>query len=243
MTFDNNHIQSIKSLDQHIVSTADGTPSPVLGEGSISLTKNLNLDSVLIVPSLNHNLLYVAQITLALNCVVIFWPNLCLFKDIRTRKTIGYGTRRGKLYYLDLMPASSNQLAQVFSTNTLDKLQSSKIWLWHRRLGHAFFGYLQKLFPQFFLQLTVSDFKCDICEVAKSHRVPFPISMNKSLVPFIVIHSDVWGPANTSSLSGAHWFVSFIDDHTRITWICLMKLKSEVSSLFQQFHNMIATQY
>ena len=58
--FDNNHIQSIKSSDQHIVSTADGTPSPVFGEGSISLTKNLNLDSVLIVPSLNHNLLSVA---------------------------------------------------------------------------------------------------------------------------------------------------------------------------------------
>uniref|UniRef100_A0A2N9IBP1 Integrase catalytic domain-containing protein n=1 Tax=Fagus sylvatica TaxID=28930 RepID=A0A2N9IBP1_FAGSY len=243
MTFDNNHIQSIKSSDQHVVSTADGTPSPVLGEGSISLTKNLNLDSVLIVPSLNHNLLSVAQITLTLNCVVIFWPNLCVFKDIRTRKTIGCGTRRGKLYYLDLMPASSNKLAQVFSANTPDKLQSSKIWLWHRRLGHASFGYLQKLFPQFFSQLTVSDFKCDICEMAKSHRVPFPISMNKSPVPFMVIHSDVWGPANTSSLSGARWFVSFIDDHTRMTWICLMKLKSEVSSLFQQFHKMIATQY
>ena len=147
MTFDNNHIQSIKSSDQHIVSTTDGTPSPVFGEGSISLTKNLNLDSVLIVPSLNHNLLSVAQITLALNCVVIFWPNLCVFKDIQTRKTIGYGIRRGKLYYLDLMTASSNQLAQVFSANTPDKLQNSKIWLWHRRLGHASFGYLQKLFP------------------------------------------------------------------------------------------------
>ena len=147
MTFDNNHIQSIKSLDQHIVSTADGTPSPVLGEGSISLTKNLNLDSVLIVPSFNHNLLSVAQITFALNCVVIFWPYLCVFKDIRTRKTIGYGTRRGKLYYLDLMLASSNQLAQVFLANTLDKFQSSIIWLWHRHLGHASFGYLQKLFP------------------------------------------------------------------------------------------------
>jgi hypothetical protein len=127
MTFNNNHLQSIKSSDQHIVSTADGTPSPVLGEGSISLTKNLNLDLVLVVPSLNHDLLSVAQITLALNCVAIFWPNLYIFKDIQTRKTIGYGTRRGKLYYLDLMPTSSNQLAQVFSANTPDKLQSSKI--------------------------------------------------------------------------------------------------------------------
>ena len=118
------------------MSTANGTPSPVLGEVSISLTKNLNLDYVLVVPSLNHNLLFIAQITLALNCVVIFWPNLCVFKDIQTQKTIGYGTRRGEL------PVSSNQLAQVFPANTPDKLQSSEIWLWHRHLGHASFGYL-----------------------------------------------------------------------------------------------------
>ena len=191
MTFNNNHIQSIKSSDQHIVSTANGTLSLVLGEVSISLTKNLNLDYVLVVPSLNHNLLFIAQITLALNCVVIFWPNLCVFKDIQTQKTIGYGTRRGELYYLDLMPASSNQLAQVFPANTPDKLQSSEIWLWHRRLGHASFGYLQKLFPQLFSELIVSYFKCDICELAKSHCVPFPISMNKIHEPFMVIHFDV----------------------------------------------------
>ena len=115
--------------------------------------------------------------------------------------------------------------------------------MWHRRLGHVSFGYLQKLFPKLFSQLNVSDFKCDICELAKSHLVPFPISMNKSPAPFMVIHSDVWGPANTSSLSGAHWFVSFIDDHICMTWVFLIKSKNEVSSLFQQFHKIIATQY
>ena len=83
-----------------------------------------------------------------------------------------------------------------------------------------------------FSQLTDSSFKCDICELAKSHRVTFPISMNKSPVPFMVVHSDVWGPAKISSLNGARWFVSFIDDHTRMTWVCLMKSKNEVSSLF-----------
>ena len=107
MTFDNLHIQFMKPSKQHIESTTNGTPSPVIGEGSITLTENLSLDSVLVVPTLNHNL-SVAQITLNLHCVVIFWPNLCVFKDIRTQKTIGYGTRRGKLYYLDLMPASSH---------------------------------------------------------------------------------------------------------------------------------------
>ena len=125
MTFDSNHIQSMKSSDQHIVSTAKGIPSPVVGEDSVSLTQNLNLESVLVVPSLNHNLLSVAQITLTLNCIVIFWPNFCVFKDIQTRKTVGYGTRRGKLCYLDLLPASSNQSTQVFLADMSDKHQNS----------------------------------------------------------------------------------------------------------------------
>ena len=165
MTFDNHHIQSMKPSEQHIVSTANGTPSPVIGEGSITLTENLSLDSVLVVPTLNHNLLSVSQITLTLHCIVIFWPNLCVFKDIRTRKTIGYGTRRGKLYYLDLIPASSHQLAQAFSVN---KSAESEIWLWHKRLGHSSFGYLKKLFPKLFTRLSVSEFKCEVCELASS---------------------------------------------------------------------------
>jgi hypothetical protein len=52
---------------------------------------------------------------------MIFWPNLCIFKDIQTQKIIDYGTRRGKLYYLDLMSTSLNQLAQAFLANTFDK--------------------------------------------------------------------------------------------------------------------------
>ena len=86
------------------------------------------------------------------------------------------------------------------------------------------------------------NFKCDICEMAKS-RVSFPISMNKSSVSFMIIHSDVWGPVNVLLLSGARWFVSFIDDCTCMNWVCLMKSKHEVSSLFQKFHKMIAIQY
>jgi hypothetical protein len=243
MTFDTHPIQSLKSSKQPVVSTANGTSSPVLGEGSIALTKNLNLNSVLVVPSLHYSLLSVAQITNSLQCIVIFWPNRCVFKDIRTRRTIGYGTRRGKLYYLNMEPAGSSQLAQAFSTEGSTKSDQARVWLWHRRLGHASFGYLKKLFPKLFLNLSSSDFKCDICELAKSHRVPFPIRMHKSPIPFMVVHSDVWGPAKIPSLNGSRWFVSFIDDYSRMTWVCLMKTKDEVSMLFKKFHKMVTTQY
>ncbi|KAI5339909.1 hypothetical protein L3X38_019182 [Prunus dulcis] len=102
MTFDPGQIASHTPSSQSVVSNANDVPSPVTGKGSRSLADSLNLDSVLIVPSLHHNLLLVAQITIALNCIVTFWPTHCVFQDILNSKTIGCCIRRGKLYYLDL---------------------------------------------------------------------------------------------------------------------------------------------
>ena len=59
----------------------------------------------------------------------------------------------------------------------------------------------------------------------------------------MVIHPDFWGPSKVLTLSGSHWFVTFIDDCTRMTWLCLMKTKDKVNLLFQKFHKMIETQY
>ena len=182
----------------------------------------MNLDSVLVVPSLNYNLLLVSQITTTLFCVVIFWPEFYVFKDIRSRQTIGYGVRRGKLYYLDLVFKSLDELRQ-------------------RRLGHASFGNMKKLFPSLFAKFDVSSFKCDVCELAKSHRASFLLTLTKSPVSFMIIHSDVWGPSKFATLDGSRWFVTFIDDCTRITWVCLMKSKSEVNLLFQKFYKMVCS--
>ena len=49
--------------------------------------------------------------------------------------------------------------------------------------------------------------------MAKSHHVPFPTSINKSDIPFILIHFDIWGPYPITTISGIWWFVAFIDDY------------------------------
>ena len=117
------------------------------------------------------------------------------------------------------------------------------MWLWHRRLGHLSFGYLKKLQPHLFSVVSDSDFRCDVCELAKSHRISYSPSLNKSPIPFMKIHSDVWGPAKISSFSGARYYVTFIDDCTRMTWVSLLKNKSDVCSMFKEFHKMVSTQY
>ena len=126
---------------------------------------------------------------------------------------------------------------------SVENNKGSDVWMWHRRLGHASFGYLHKLFPSLFVKNDVSQFKCDVCEMAKSHQTSFPTSLNKSSVLFMVVHSDVWGLSKIASLGGAHWFVTFIDDCTRMTWVTLLKSKSDVSMAFQKFHKMVSLQY
>jgi hypothetical protein len=89
----------------------------------------------------------------------------------------------------------------------------------------------------------VSSFHCDNCLLAKQHRTSFHSSFNKSSVPFSIIHSDMWGPSRVTNRSNTKWFVCFIDDCTRVSWVYLLKEKSEVISIFQSFHQMILTQF
>ncbi|RVW62614.1 Retrovirus-related Pol polyprotein from transposon TNT 1-94 [Vitis vinifera] len=108
---------------------ANGNTTPVIGEGSLTLTDTLNLDSVLVVSSLDYNLLSVSQITAALSCIVIFWPEFCVIKDIQTRQTIGCGIKRGKLYYLDSQSKDSNKLQQALMADGSEGEKKKMTWL------------------------------------------------------------------------------------------------------------------
>lgn len=88
-----------------------------------------------------------------------------------------------------------------------------------------------KLFASIYSGLDVANFHCHVCELAKTHRVSFSPSLNKSSTSFMLVHSDVLGPLK-DTICIARWLVTFIDDCTRMTWVCLMKLKSEVNLLF-----------
>jgi hypothetical protein len=54
--------------------------------------------------------------------------------------------------------------------------------------------------------------------------------------PLELIHTDVWGPAIWSS-NGSRYYVSFIDDYTRFTWIYTLRYKSDVHRTFLEFQS------
>ena len=61
--------------------------------------------------------------------------------------------------------------------------------------------------------------------------------------PFELIHFDVWGPNPIISPTGFKYFVTFVDDFSRVTWLYLMKSHSELFSYFIAFCAEIKTEF
>ena len=110
--------------------------------------------------------------------------------------------------------------------------------LWHERLAHPSEVVLSKLFPMF----CQPSLKCDTYHFSKFARLPFGSSMSKSSTPFEMVHTKVWGPT-FESIEGYKYFVIFVDDYTRTTFLYLMKSKSEVPTIFKDFHKLVVTQF
>ena len=85
---------------------------------------------------------------------------------------------------------------------------------------------------------------CLGCIKGKQHRVSFNhVATHRSTQPLQLIHTDVCGPMQTTSLGGARYFITFIDDYTRYTTVYTMKQKSEAFHYFTQYKQLVEKQH
>jgi hypothetical protein len=73
------------------------------------------------------------------------------------------------------------------------------------------------------------------CALGKNIKKPFPRNNNRSKEILDPIHSYVCGPMPVISLGGSLYYVIFIDDYSRNTWLYLLKTKDKVFNKFQEF--------
>ena len=101
--------------------------------------------------------------------------------------------------------------------------------LWHARLSHASSSWVQQLASRGLLgSASTENFDCVSCQLGKQPALPFNSSESISTDIFNLIHSDVWGPSPVSSIGGFRYFVVFVDDYSRYSWIFNMKYRSEL---------------
>ncbi|RVX10447.1 Retrovirus-related Pol polyprotein from transposon TNT 1-94 [Vitis vinifera] len=82
------------------VRIADGSLSKVVGTGSVVLSRDLTLNSVLLVPNLDCNLLSISKLTKEKRCITNFSSTHCEFQDLDSGKTIGNAEECFGLYIL-----------------------------------------------------------------------------------------------------------------------------------------------
>jgi hypothetical protein len=95
------------------------------------------------------------------------------------------------------------------------------IALWHHRLGYMSEKGMQILHKRNLLPyLKQIDLGfCEHCVYEKHKRVRFlRVEKEKKSEGLELVHTDVWGPTQVSSLGGSRYYVTFIDDATRKTW-------------------------
>ena len=116
--------------------------------------------------------------------------------------------------------------------------------LWHARLSHTSSFRVQQLASRCLLgSMSIEIFYCVSCQLEKQPVFPFNTSESISIVIFDLIYSDVWGLSFVSSIGGSRYFVVFVDDYSRYSWIFNMKRHSELLQVYSNFAKMVETQF
>lgn len=237
---DKSIFSSLSDTVNRSVSLPTGLGIKIVGIGQVKLDESMILNNVLYIPDFRLNLLSVSQLTKDLGYRVAFDNSSCVIQDLTKGLTIGQGEEIANLYVLDKASFGARPILQsFFYTNAVVDAT-----LWHNRLGHPS---VQKL-DSIANILEISNRNkipshCAICPLAKQKHLPFDSQNNMCNAAFDLLHIDTWGPFSVSSVEGYRYFLTIVNDHTRVTWIYLLRTKDEVIKVFPEFINFVETQY
>ena len=247
MSYDKSLFNDIKQLDEpKEITVGDGYKVSATGIGSLDLimrlpngkTNHCRLSEVLYVQKLSYNLFSVSRTTKR-GKRIEFDDSICKVLD-KDGKLIAIGTKKGNIYHLNCVQQSKGT-----DKVAMCKLGETKEAIWHRRYGHLGTKNLDQLAKNqlvegFDYDATKKEIFCEPCVSGKQHRKPFPkTGGERADVLLGEVHSDVCGKIEEKSLSGAEYFVTFIDDKTRNTWVYVMKHKSETFQKFKEWKAMV----
>lgn len=124
-------------------------------------------------------------------------------------------------------------------------VEDNKVGLWNQRLGHMTKKGLNVMLTRDQLSiLEVVDLAfCENFLYGKQKQVIFLKGGRDTMTTSLeLVHSDVFGPTEVTSLGGANYFVTFLDDCIRKVWIYMLSRKSEVFSKFKVFKALVENQ-
>ena len=222
------------------VKIGNGDKVAITGKGIVQIhtaTGIQYISDVLLVPELDQNLLSVGQM-MQNGYSLLFKEGSCLVSNAEGHELFEVEMRKR------CFPINWNLITEHECKISKIELDSK---LWHKRYGHYNLKSIQFAQKQELVKdlpnIQVCSEVCEGCQLGKQHRLPFPSSATwRANEKLQLVHSDVCGPMKTTSLNGSKYFILFIDDFTRMTWVYFLKQKSEVFSVFKKFKALVEAQ-
>lgn len=220
MTFDRDLFTSTSfcQTSERSVVVGDGRHLPVLGVGEVQFINN-KLSEVLYVPDLRVNLFSVSSATSKGYTVDLSKDKCQIFKSNVLCET---GLREENFYVINFI-----RDAQCALTVSLGE--------WHQRLCHQSLEHVKSVLRRNNINYSDDSHKCVPCIKGKAHQQPFCESNSCAAQPLELVHADVCGPFEVTSLGGARYFLLIKDDFTRFRTVYFLTQKSEVFDKVKMF--------
>ncbi|KAB2606004.1 hypothetical protein D8674_005721 [Pyrus ussuriensis x Pyrus communis] len=228
-----NHITTdVDSLNQ--VTSFQGSKKITVGNGpglsiantgsTIMKTKasDLVLNNVLHVPNISRSLLSVQQLCANNHSWFICNDREFFVQDKKTRETLYHGKSRPRqLFQIPVVESLKGMHSAVQqSSGFLGQMVKSSIW--HQRMCHPTNEIIAVMLKQSGISVDVDD----------NHSIlSFSSRIDKCTSHFEKIHSDIWGPSPVKSSEEYRYYVTFLDEYTRYTWIFPLCNKSDFLSI------------
>lgn len=225
------------------IMAANQNAMPVLCSGDVNILTitpsckyEITLKDVLCVPNLATNLISISQLIKNGNKVQ-FKENCCYVYN-RENSLVAVANQEDGVYKL--------VIEHIQCLFTSSPTVSSEVW--HRRLGHLNLNDQKKMRDGAVTGISYTDKSviskgtCTVCCEGKQSRLPFGHSSTQSSEPLDVIHADVCGPMERTSIGGSRYFLIFVDGFTRMAFVYFLKAKSEVLTYFKEFKSMVENQ-
>ena len=239
MAYDLSLFDKLDVLSKPIyITLPDGSVKHVTLAGSVRLGSNFFLQQVLYVPEFKFNLLSVTKLLADQKLCIHIYPTKCVFQALTTNQVVATAHEHNGLYLLrpfnrstSVKDCNSQQshkdektvISECF-TAANETCNQLPLEVLHAILGHTSMSEMKHITD--FKVVLSNSFSCEVCILAKAHRLPFGRSTISTKKPFELLHLDLWGPYRVASLNGARYFVTIVDDFTRNTWTQLLQYKT-----------------
>ncbi|GJZ36724.1 retrovirus-related pol polyprotein from transposon TNT 1-94 [Tanacetum coccineum] len=227
------HMTGNRSQLINFVSTFLGTVrfgndriAKIMGYGDYQIG-NVTISQVYYVEGLGHNLFSVGQFCDS-DLEVAFCKHTCFISNLEGVDLLK-GSRGSNLYTLSL-----ENLMLSSPMCLLSKASKTKSWLWHRRLSHLNFDYINSLakqglvrgIPKLKYQKDHLFSACTLSKIKKhSHKPKAEDSIQEKLY---LLHMDLCGPMRIQSINGRKYILVIVDDYSQFTWVKFLHSMDEI---------------